>query len=156
MPPIHQSTENPTWDNMKRVLVAVTMASMLFAGIAYASNWVELATISSYSEPRCSTKISIETASWSHHDSIVTAWSMNAYGPTQTTCPSKINRQVKYLSEYNCATRMSRGLAYQFTSWSGKISTGNLSGDWYPVLPGTVGQGEFNFVCAHLPPPIHN
>ena len=81
------------------------------------------------------------------------AWFEIRYAKPQKIGDGKIYNTTKSLDEIDCSGKRRRILTITAYSKSGKaIDTITPSyAEWRYVIPGTVGENEYKFVCNHYP-----
>jgi hypothetical protein len=122
--------------------VLSVLAAVLMAAPTSAADWVR-------SEVTIDQTSYVDSASLRRAGDVVRAWEKTTYPPTN---PKKW-KEVKSLSEFDCASRQSRVLTLTVYFTDGNNETENKVTEWKYVVPETVGESILDFVCNfNLPP----
>ena len=127
---------------MTRLLLITLL--VLSSGPAYAE-WV-LVTAS-----EDGTNIYVDLATIRRKGDLVRMWELIDYKTTQTSSYESF-LSTKAQSEYDCPGERKRSVA--FVNHSDNMGNGKVTshdsdeGKWYPVVPGSLGQALWKYVCG--------
>lgn len=134
----------------KLAMVGLMMSVMTTAGMALASNWVRIDTQTPAQEPKCTVSFDIDTASWSRN--VGKAWGRHVANPSHSACPKHDYKEQDGLMLFDCDNRMEKTISVLSEDWNGKRDQTDKSDDqWTNVVPGTILEEAYDFVCSHMP-----
>lgn len=130
----------------KLLMACCTIGLLGLSANIQASNW-------EYIDRNNSIKAYIDTDSLKRYGSEVTAWGKYILNKPEKASNGKLYSIAKHQTKYNCRDGYSTILYIVLTTKNGTVVNSFSIPSYYqerePVVPDTIGESAYNFVCSY-------